>query len=103
MENNQQKNNFPPSDKLLIDFFTFKFMILEVITPAIFIIALVGLLFISFNLMRNNFGLGFFALIAGFLGVRIFFELIMVGFAILATLRQIRDKLPEKINNNDAQ
>ncbi|MBQ7177439.1 MAG: hypothetical protein IJS08_08500, partial [Victivallales bacterium] len=85
MENNQQKSNFPSSDKLLIDFFTFKFMILEVITPAIFIIALVGLLFASLALMRNSFGLGLFALIAGFLAIRIFFELIMVGFSILAT------------------
>ena len=103
MENDQQKPNLPFNDKLLIDFFSFKFMILEVITPAIFIIALVGLLFASLAIMRNSFGLGLFTLIAGFLVIRIFFELIMVGFSILATLRQIRDKLPEKSSNNDAQ
>ena len=98
MANNQQKFSFPSSDKLLIDFFSFKFMILEVISPALFIMALVALLFASFTLMRNSFGLGLFVLIVGFVGVRIFFELIMVGFAILATLREIRDKLPEKNN-----
>ena len=103
MENNQSKIKLPFNDKLLIDFFSFKFMILEVITPAIFIIALVGLLFASLSIMRNSFGLGLFVLIVGFVVIRIFFELIMVAFAILATLRQIRDKLPEKSNNNDAQ
>ena len=80
----------------MADFFTFKFMILEVLCPILFILALLGLLGFSFNLMRMSFGLGMFCLVGGFLAVRIFFELIMVMFSILGTLRQIRDKLPER-------
>ena len=71
-------------------------MILEVLAPLIFLLCLLGLLGISFNMMRMSFSMGFFCLVGGFLGLRIIFELIMVLFAILGTLRQIRDKLPEK-------
>lgn len=91
MNNNQNK-----SGNLLADFFTFKFMILEVLVPIIFVLCLLGVLGISFNLMRASFGLGMFCLLGGFLAVRIFFELIMVMFAILATLREIRDRMPAK-------
>ena len=94
MENQSPKNN--DNANLLVDFFTFKFMVLEVILPCVFALCLIGLVCWSFNLMRYHFGMGFFCLIGGFLAIRIIFELIMVMFAILGTLRQIRDKLPEK-------
>jgi len=91
MNNNQNK-----SGNLLADFFTFKFMILEVLAPIIFALALLGLIGFSFNLMRASFGMGMFCLVGGFLALRIVFELIMVMFSILGTLRQIRDKIPER-------
>ena len=81
---------------LLADFFTFKFMILEILAPVIFGLSLICLLVWSVRAMQHSFGAGLLTLIGGFLAIRIFFELIMVAFSILATLRQIRDRLPEK-------
>ena len=93
MENSQKQID---SSNLLADFFTFKFMIMEVIAPVIFAISLFALICYCVKLMSGNFAFGFFALIGSFIILRVFFELIMVAFSILSTLRQIRDKLPEK-------
>ena len=96
MEDKQIQQN---GAKLLADFFTFKFMILEVLAPVIFGLALICLFGWTVRALRYSFGMGLMTLIGGFLAIRIFFELIMVAFSILATLRQIRDRLPEKASD----
>jgi len=93
---NQQSSSVKPLENPIADFLSFKFMLLEVIAPVLFCFAVLGLAGWSFSNFKYHPGMSIFGFIFGFLVIRIFFELIMVAFAILATLRQIRDKLPSK-------
>ena len=87
---------YVPVDKnvrAVIDFFTFKMMLVEGLAPLLFFLAMIGLLVWSINMMRMHVGLGTLSLIGGFVVIRILSEMVMVFFGILGTLRQIRDEV----------
>lgn len=82
------------------DFFDFKFFIMPLIIKFVWelVSVLVGLAVVvsGFGMMRSSFIGGFLIVVCGtplaLLVVRLWFELIMGMFAMIALLREIRDK-----------
>ena len=94
------KDNKPVSKNLqkLKDLLDFKTMLIEPILKIVYIIATVFIILFSFGLISINFVSFLMVLILGPIGIRIFYELMMINIMIWKNTKEINDNI--KVKNN---
>lgn len=94
------KDNKPVSKNLqkLKDLLNFKTMLIEPILKIVYIIATVFIILFSFGLISINFVSFLMVLILGPIGIRIFYELMMINIMIWKNTKEINDNIKDKNN-----